>query len=208
MSRPYLGPSDAQANAEALARRAAPAALEHQESIRRSWDYRARQPRDLREAVRMVRRAYQDEIPEQLHDGPDSIGEAGTPRFSAPAEGYLFGSPESSDARRDPVTKELEAVSWYRYPFQATLEHLGYAAHARHPKGYVCIDAEHRRAAIVGHITIGQRGPKEAAIAEGVPSWIAGDVAELVLRAFLRSLSDLRLMPGRVKDPDAEESAA
>lgn len=197
MSRPYLGPSDAQANAEALARRSAPAIVEHQESIRRSWDYRARQPRNRREAVRMVRRAYQDEVPERLHDGPDAIGEGGTPRFSSPAEGYLFGQPSASDARRDPATGELEAVSWYRYPFHATLDR------------FLGGDEEMRRLGrIVSHVTVGDMDEIDAAIKEGAHPYDAATTADRALRAFLASLSDLRLTPGRVKDPDQEESAA
>jgi hypothetical protein len=190
--------SEAQANAEALVRREAPASSEHQASVRRAWDHRARQPKDLQQAVFYARKAYQDEVPQQLHDGPDEIGEGGVPRFSADAASYLFGDPTTaSDARRDPVDKRLEAVSWFRHPFQATLSAMLSAGHP----------PTERLAKIVSHITIGQMGPVEAAVKEKAHPDDAQLVAETALRRFLADLSDLRLQAGRVKDPEVQMTA-
>ena len=183
MSRRYRGLSDAQANAEALARRGSPYSGASGASFHIAWDYRQREPGDLREAVRMVRKAYADEVPDKLHDGPDAIGEDGTPRFAARAAGYIFGSAEGSDARPDPETGEPPLVSYYYAPFRATLARMSGSRRESHRK----------HGAIVAHITIGQQDAVTAAMAEGVPSWCAGSVAELALRAFLGDLSDVRV---------------
>lgn len=204
--RPYIGPSDAQANAEALVRRSSPYTAASEASLRVAWDWRQRDPVDLREAVRMVRRAYADEVPEKLHDGPDAIGEGGTPRFASRAEGYLFGDARASDAHigrcicadpkaehdddcpRHPLNQPL--VSYYHTPFRATLDR------------FVGGGDKHRLyGRIVSAVTIGQQGPQDAAIAAGVrPSCVAKDVAEDAIRTFLRSLTDLKLHIRQVSD--------
>jgi hypothetical protein len=102
--KPYIGPSDAQANAEALARRGLPYSAASGASFRVQWDWHRREPRDLREAVRMVRKAYADEVPTKLHDGPDAIGPDGTPRMTARAEGYIFGDERATDAPQGKCT--------------------------------------------------------------------------------------------------------
>ena len=177
-----IGKSDSQANAEALARRGLPFAEEHRTSVTTAWDYRRREPADLREAVHMVRKAYQDEVPTKLHEGYDSIGDGGTPKFTARAEGYIFGDPRSDDAARDVETGEREAIGYYHTPFRATLARLEYGP-----------EAQRKRAAIVAHIAIGQQGPADAAMVEGVPAWCAKLVAEDALRCFLRQMSDMRV---------------
>ena len=182
MSRSHKGPSESQANADALARRDAPFSAASGASFSVNWDWHRREPSDLREAERMVRRAYSDEVPSKLHEGPDSIGEGGTPKMTTRAEGYLFGSAGSNDAKRDPLTGQLDAVGWYHAPFRAHLDNLAHGD-----------EASRKRAAIVSHIAIGGQGPQQAAITEGIPSWAAKLVAEDVLRAFLRGLSDLKL---------------
>jgi hypothetical protein len=176
--RPYVGPSEAQANAEALTRRGLPYSSASETSFTLKWDWHRREPKDLREAVRQVRAAFANEVPAKLHEGPDSIGEGGTPRMTPQAEGYIFGSPQSSD-RSDPD----QLVSYFRSPFRAALANMSQSS----------AESERRRAAIVSHVTLGSRGPKEAAIEEGVPSWCAPLVAEDALRSFLRSLTDLKL---------------
>jgi hypothetical protein len=179
MSRkPYRGPSDSQANAEALARRGLPYSAASGVSFQIHWDWHRRDPKDLREACRMVRKAYSDEIPMKLHDGPDAIGDDGTPRMSARAEGYIFGSPTASDANPN----DDAMVSYYLAPFRATLAEM--------ERGDPC---NRRRARIVSHITIGSMGPAEAAITEQAHPMDAKDVAELALRAFLRRLTDMKL---------------
>jgi hypothetical protein len=175
--------SDAQANAEALARRDQPYRLRSEASTVRSFDYRTRQPADLRDAVRLARRAYTDEVPEKLHDGADAIGVDGTPRMSARAVSYIFGAANASDARYDPETGEpTEFVSYYHAPFRATLAQMA-----------VGDDSSRRRARIVSHVTIGSQSPYDAALSEGAHPLDAKLVAYDALVSFLRSLSDLRI---------------
>jgi hypothetical protein len=178
----YRDLSDSQANAEALARRSAPYSAASDMSARIAWDWRKRQPKGLREAVHFVRNAYANEVPPKLHDGPDAIGPDGTPRMTARAEGYIFGSPSSDDAGRDAETGERDAIGYYHAPFRARLDEM--------TRGD---EQARKRAAIVSHIAIGGQEAWDAAIAEGVPSWCARLVAEDALRAFLHSMSDIRV---------------
>jgi len=178
----YRGPSEAQSNAEALFRRDTPYSGASGVSFRVQWDFHRREPENLRDAVRAVRRAYQDEVPTKLHEGYDSIGESGTPKMTAKAEGYLFGNAQASDAKRNPETGESDAVSYYHAPFRAQLDRM---AHGN--------ETDRKIAAIVQRVTIGSQGPKEACISEGIPSWAVGLVAFPVLAAFLRQLSDLKV---------------
>jgi hypothetical protein len=195
--RPYIGTSEAQSNAEALARRAAPYATASEMSFEVSWDWRKREPRDLREAVRMARKAYSDEVPTKLHEGYDSIGEGGVPKMTARAEGYLFGRADADDAGRDAETGQRDLLGHYFAPFRAHL--------AQMERGD---ESSRKRAAIVSHVTIGSQGPREAAIAEGVPSWCARVVAEDAIRAFLHGLSDIRVHVGEGKHMDEAITAA
>lgn len=182
MSRAHRGPSEAQANADALARRSTPFTAASDVSRRIAWDYRRREPSNIREAEHYIRRAWADEVPDKLHKGPDNAeGLFGAPGMTPKAEGYIFGSASSSDARRDPVTGEWDAMSYFNAPFRAALAGMS--------RG---VEAERKRAAIVGHVAMGQYA-RDAAIREGVPSWCAGFVAEDALRAFLRNLSDVRI---------------
>lgn len=177
--RPYMGKSEAQANADALARRGSPYTAASEVSFRVRWDWSRREPADLREAVRMVQRAYSDEVPPKLHEGPDSIGPDGTPKMTPQAEGYIFGSPGAND---DPDA----GMSYYRSPFRAALAGMS--------KGQ---ETERLIGAIVSHVAIGGQTPYKAAVAAGVqpsPSCVASWVAEYALRAFLRGLSDVRVI--------------
>lgn len=181
MTRKYnRGPSEAQTNAEALVRRSTPYSEAHRVSVSVAYDWTRRQPQDLREAVRMARRAYADEVPTRMTEGPDSIGDDGTPRLAPETTSYVFGNAQQTDAGRDP---EPGFISYYLAPFRATLETMSQGD-------------EHSRliASIVSAVTIGSQGPQEAAIAKGVqPACIAKLVAEDALRSFLRRLSDVRV---------------
>ena len=133
----------------------------------------------------MVRKAYSDEVPSKLHEGPDSIGEGGTPKMTSRAEGYIFGSPQANDAGKTinedgSTTRDL--VGYYHSPFRAKLADMERGDEARR-----------HHAAIVRHVTIGQQAPGQAAILEGVPSWCASAVAFLALRSFLVNLTDIKL---------------
>ena len=130
----------------------------------------------------MVRKAYSDEVPGKLHEGPDSIGEGGTPKMTSRAEGYLFGSPGASDAGKDPETGKPDLIGYYHSPFRAKLADMERGDEARR-----------KHAAIVRHVTIGQQGAAQAAMLEGVPSWCASAVAFLALRSFLVNLTDIKL---------------
>lgn len=178
----YARISEAQANAEALTRRGLPYTAASAASIEVRWDWQRRAPTDLRDAVRQVRRAYADEVPTKLHDGPGVIGQDGTPRMTARAEGYIFGHAESDDAGRDPETGKRDMMGYYHAPFRATLSRMA--------RGDACA---RRRARIVAHVTIGQEPPRDAAMREGAHPLDAVLVADDALRAFLRSLSDVRI---------------
>lgn len=190
MSRPYLGPSESQsqANADVLERRGRTYAGDSSVSFSLQWDFERRQPRNLREAERMVRRAYSDEVPTALHEGPDNIGQDGTPRMTVRAEAYIFGRAEADDAGRDPETGQRDLVGYYYAPFRATVATLR--------------NGGPERAAIVEHVAIGSQSGVEAAIREKVPAWCAHVVAEHVLRDFLRRLSDVK-----VHEPKREDAA-
>ena len=185
MTKKYnRGISEAQSNALALERRSAPYSESSGQSFTVAWNYHNREPKDLREAVRMVRAAYADEVPGRMHNR--DIADDGTPRMTPQAEGYIFGSDTSGTERR--VEGEpLPALDYYRTPFRAALEHLRRSS----PK----------RAAIVSHVAIGSQEGGAAAITEGVPAWCAKLVAEDTLRAFLRNLTDVKVhLP---KEPEA-----
>jgi hypothetical protein len=205
--------SMSEANSAALYGRDRTYSTAHQMSVTVSQDYRKRQPRDLREAVKMARALYADEVPTKLHSGTE-LAEDGTPAMTSRATSYIFGSATATDAgfakcaqdcRENWVAPAPEGhpypgirvhapdcpahadnrplVSYYLSPFRATLERM--------ERG-----GEHERliAAIVSAVTIGSQGPQQAAIAKGVqPACIAKDVAEWSLRAFLRSMSDVRV---------------
>lgn len=181
----YIGPSEAQSNAEALARRGLPYSTASSASFSVAWDWHRREPRDLKEAVKMARKAYADEVPTKLHDA--DIGDDGTPRMAARAEGYIFGSQDATDARpeldQDTGDRIYPLLSYRLTPFRATLANMERASE----------EANRRRAAIVRHVTIGTQGPVDAALAEGVPRWCAKLVAQDALFVFLRSLTDVRL---------------
>jgi hypothetical protein len=173
--------SDSQANAEALVRRSAPYSAAHDASFRLQWDVHKREPDNLRDAVRKCRRAYADEVPDKLHDSV--IGDDGAPRMNARAVGYIFGSGSADDASRNPETGEHDLQGFYYTPFRAALERMSHGA-----------DTERVYAAIVQSVTVGGQGPREAALLAGVqPDCLAKSVALMAMRAFLRSMTDIRV---------------
>jgi hypothetical protein len=195
--RPYVGPSEA--NSQALYQREHTWSGPSAQSFRIQWDMHRREPRDLRDAVRMARKAYVDEVPDKLHDA--AIGDDGTPRMTRKAEGYIFGHAQSDDAPKGKCDCKLvqdehfaHAVDCPAHPQNRPL--VGYY----HAPFRACLDAmahgdasSRRRAAIVSHVTIGSQKPGEAAIAEGAHPLDAKLVAWDALCSFLRSMTDLRL---------------
>jgi len=182
----YRGISDSQANAEALARRSAPYTAASDASFRIKWGGQHREVDNLGDAVRVVRRAFADEIPEKMHDGLSYLADDGTPRMNARAVGYIFGEPDSDDAGPD------DLMGYHFTPVRAQLYRM---AHGQ--------PTERVYATIVAKITVGGQGPREAALAAGVlPEAIAKGVALMALRAFLRGLTDIKLHPPRIREAD------
>lgn len=107
--------------------------------------------------------------------GAHSVGDDGNPRFAPETDAYIFGRPDALEH------DEPGAIIRYRLlPFRATL--------AIFTRG----DEKMRhQAAIVRRVTAGEQGPMDAAMAEGVPSWCAKDVAEQTLRLFLTIMSEV-----------------
>ena len=168
-------------NADVLARRGSPFTAASGASFTTRWDWHKRQPTNLREAEHMIRRAYTDEVPVKLHDGPSAIGPDGTPRMSTRAEGYIFGAADGDDAAHDAETGMRDLIGWYFAPFRARLHQWSRAQN----------EASRRRAAIVSHVALGSQSGMAAAIAEGVPSWCAYVVAEHTLSMFYQGLTDV-----------------
>jgi len=180
-----LHKSDSQANAEALGRREMPYTDASGQSFTVAWNWHNRTPHSLSEAVDMIRQAYADEVPTKLHEGPDSIGEGGTPKMAPRFEAYLDDDPRAGFARPDPETGQRPALDYYKTPFRATLASW-----------------EANRAKVIEHVAIGSMGPVQAVIAEGVPQWCARLVAEDVCYGFLRNLSDVKVSLAK-REPEA-----
>jgi hypothetical protein len=178
----YRGPSESQSNAEALARRGSPYTAAHETSVRLAWDYRRREPANLREAEHLVRKAYTDAVPMKMHEGPDSIGDDGTPKMTARAVGYIFGSEESDDAPRDAETGQRDPVGYYHRPFDARLNQL--------ECGSVL---EQKCAAIVSRVAVKGMDARQAVAEEGIPEWWATQTAFHLLALFLRGMSDVKI---------------
>ena len=158
--------SEAQANAEALARRSATYADEHAASWQVRFDRPTHEPRSLRGYVNELRDAYEAECPTRLHR--HDVDGGGTPAFTAAFALWLWGSPHAID----------QETGAYITPFRACL-----AGMQRSPD-----EASRKRSAIVGRTIIGGVSAVEAAIAEGVPDWCAKVVARDALAVTWRRL--------------------
>lgn len=164
----------------AAARRAreSPYQADHDTSVATAWDARRRTPRDLRHAVRLVRAAWIAETPLELHEREP--GDDGNPRLTVSAERFIFG-PAGQVERPQPEDR----VAYRLTPFRATLDTFRQGD-----------ERQRAQAAIVASVTAGERLPGEAAMREGVPAWAAKDVAEIALRSFLASMSDVVVVGG------------
>lgn len=167
--------SEAQAQAEALARRAAPFAAESRTSAGMAYDFRRRQPRDLREAERAVRRAYVEEVPTRLHEA--GLADDGTPAMTARAESYIFGEDTWTDAGKG----EHPIMAYYVTPLRAALSSM------ENGQATERADAE-----IASRVAAGMTGV-EAAILSGAPVHWAGRIAYGALLSLLGRLSDVRV---------------
>jgi hypothetical protein len=157
--------SEAQANAEALARRSAAYADENARSRERR-DYRVTPPGSLRALVTELRKAYRDEVPGALHK--HDVDGGGTPAYTGEFAAYLYGSPWATDKGDDTYTT----------PFRAALATM----HRNNPS----------MAAIVGRITVGGSDPVDA-VGHELDSWMSRAIAERALLVFWQRLSDIRL---------------
>ena len=169
--------SDAQLNADALARRESSFSTENRTSAGMAYDFRRRAPRDLRDAERIVRRAYGDEVPTRMHE--HGLADDGTPAMTARAEAYIFGSDTWTDAGKG----DAPLTSYYLTPFRARLSEM------EHHNA----ESTRKHAAIVKHVTIGGQSGEAAAQSEGVPSWCSRMVAFEALATFLRGLTDVKV---------------
>lgn len=167
-----IGKSEAQSIAEARSRTYAD---DHALSITVKFDRPSHEPRSLREYVRTLRKAYADEVPTRLHS--HETDEGGDPAWSPEFTRYLTGSDFTTDRA------DVGATEVYVTPFRACM-----AAMTRSSD-----EATRRRAAIIRHSVMGDSGPVEAAMIEGVPEWCAKIVAREAHAVFWRRLSDVRL---------------
>jgi hypothetical protein len=159
--------SEAQANAEALARRSSAFADANRRSIERKAD-RGTPPGSLRALVVELRKAYRDEVPGAIHK--HDVDGGGTPAYSGEFAAYLYGSPWATDKDDDT----------YRTPFRAALAGM----HHSNPS----------MAAIVGHVTIGGEDPVDAVRRHhNLDSWMCRAIAERALLVFWQRCSDIRL---------------
>ena len=169
--------SDAQSNAEALARRSVTFADEHAKSWNVRFDRRT-EPPNLRALVIDLRRAYQDEVPRTLHK--HDVDGGGTPAYSPSFEAYLYGSPFQTD---DDGT--------YQTPFRRCLAAMAQSTEM----------ATRDMAQVVFRIAVGGQDPEDAVwivgADVGMPLWARKAIAERALRVFWRRCSDVRLDLGR-----------
>lgn len=159
--------SEAQANAEALARRTATYADEHARSWEVRFDRPTHEPKSLRGYVSALRDEYESECPSKLHRV--DVDGGGTPAFTPAFEAWLWGSPFALDTE----------TGAYQTPLRATLAGMRASSDER----------SKRRAAVAGRVIIGGLSPAEAAIAEGVPAWCAEVVAADALERTWRRLT-------------------
>jgi hypothetical protein len=166
--------SEAQANAEALARRSSAFAVENRRSWTREFDRPTHEPRTLRGYVLELRDAYEAEVPTRLHR--HDVDGGGTPAFTAAFEQWLWGSPLAVD----------EKTGMYRGPLRACLADMARSADAR----------SQSRSRIAYLVVAGGLSPMEAAIREDVPAHWAEIVGEDALRVTWRRLVRGPLPPG------------
>lgn len=136
-TRPYLGPSDAQANAEAVARRDRAYAAEH------ATEVRSRFPKGFTGMLTWFLRAWESPLPNRMHgrgeewDTPGRITRGdgsgvtdpgggnglGAPRWDPRARAYLFGPVRAVDEDGGYVWKMHVAVDNMsgRHPLKAAL---------------------------------------------------------------------------------------
>jgi hypothetical protein len=118
MTRLYK--SDAQANAEALARRTTSYADEHAAS----WQVRFGAPTHELSTKALVARITENleaETPERLHEGPDHIDAGGVPAMTAAFLAYLGSSRTATVEKPDP---DGIVVGTYRRPQAAAIESM------------------------------------------------------------------------------------
>lgn len=167
--------SEAQANAEALARRESTWTAAHAATWEARFD-RGTPPADLRPIVIELRRAYRDEVPQTLHK--HAVDDGGMPAYSGEFAAFLYASPSATDEE-----------GWYRTPVRRAL-----AAMTRSEE-----EATRQMGRIAAHVTVGGDSPEDAVSREigGLHPWAARAIAHRALTVFWKRCVDVRLDLGR-----------
>lgn len=175
MSRSRI--SEAQANAEALARREATWTAAHAATWEARFD-RGTPPATLRELVITLRRAYRDEMPQTLHK--HAVDDGGTPAYSGEFAAFLYGSVAAT-----------EEDGTYRTPVRRCLRSMLASSTAD--------AAAFQMGRIAGRVIVGGETPADAVDHEtGISEpWIARAIAERALLVFWKRCADVRLDLGR-----------
>lgn len=191
MSRQLTRKSEAQGNAEALARRSASYADEHA----RSWQVRFGTPtHELSTRALLVRlgEARRAETPMKLHEGPDHVDGGGTPAMTPAFLGYL-DSGATGILERQPKTdtqgRPLDPVivGTYRKPLAAAIESMERCS------GRIAWWSR-----IVHRIIEYGEEPASAAIAEGSHQYEAKRTAnEALAECYRRITPDKMALPKR-----------
>jgi hypothetical protein len=192
----YRRNSEAQANAEALARRSVPYAAEHRRSLVEtstpSITSRARGA-SLRTLERGVTRDFALEAPGKTTDGLHHLDAGGVPEFSAEFHAYLQSSPtgtdtgDPEDASKDP---DSPVQGYFRWPSRAALWYM--------------VNSGSQRVARLGMIVervVRGESATDAAIAFGAHPDDARDTARRALETFVSRRASLKLrLPKREDD--------
>jgi hypothetical protein len=183
----YIGPSEAQGNAERLAHRSSTHADQHAASIEIKWR-RASSDMTTRELVEYLVTEYADEVPSAIHEGPDHIDAGGVPAMRSNFLAYITsgdGAVIESLPRKDAEGVEYDRpilVGELRKPLQNAVGGMlrGKGKHAWWGR-------------IVGRILFGSEHPKLAAMAEGAHEYQADEAAWAALSECRRRLTPMRM---------------
>lgn len=170
--RPYIGKSDSQANADALARRSATYADENRASWELRMDRAAHEPKTLRQYVHELTKAYQSETEILRLHGRD-LDAGGAPEWTPKFAGYLTASDRATDGEDNFLT-----------PFRSALDSL-----LSHPD-----ETMRTRGVIVRGLVVG--GEPENLVCH---VWHPFErvVALSACRTMWRSMSDVRIVTRR-----------
>lgn len=168
--------SEAQSNAEALARRSHTYADEHASS----WQVRFGEPTHSLSTKALLARLTENleaETPVKLHEGPDHIDAGGVPAMTAAFLGHLDSRPNSTVQRPD---RDAILAGTYRRPMAAAIDSM-----------LRCTGKVAWWGRIVARVLYAGEAPIVAAIAEGSHQYEAGRTAnEALAEAYRRWTPD------------------